>query len=108
MRVSIVVVAMTATAATVVTLAPSYAASQRSLTSAATAAVAPRTVALGADIKPSGGQTSQTAITSFETTVGRPLAFTRDYLLWNSPFPTDYENWLGTRGTMPMISVNPK
>jgi hypothetical protein len=65
-------------------------------------------VALGAEVQATGGQTQQEAITSFETTTGRKLAFTRDYLLWDSPFPTSYEQWLAARGTMPMISVKPK
>lgn len=64
-------------------------------------------IAFGADIKPAKKQTLQQTISSFETTTGRKLAYTRDYLLWDSPFPTDYEEWLGARGTVPFISVSP-
>lgn len=64
-------------------------------------------IALGAEVKPTGSQTQEQAITSFEATIGRQLAYTRDYLMWDSPFPTSYENWLAARGTLPMISVKP-
>jgi hypothetical protein len=97
-RVPLAVVTALALAATVTWLGPAGA------SGVAGTLVAPRTVALGADVK---GSTSS-AVTSFETTVGRKLAFTRDYLVWDSPFATDYENWLGARGTMPLISVFPK
>jgi hypothetical protein len=105
-RISLAVVALIAAAATVIALAPAIASS--SIRKATGSAEAARTMALGADIKPSGGHSQQQSITSFETTTGRQLAFTRDYLLWNSPFPTSYEQWLSTRGTMPLVSVNPK
>jgi PKD repeat protein len=65
-------------------------------------------IALGADVKHSGSETEQQAITAFETSTGHQLAYTRDYLLWNSPFPTSYEQWLGARGTLPLISVKPQ
>lgn len=64
-------------------------------------------IAFGADLKPAKKQTLQQTIASFETITGRKLAYTRDYLLWDSPFPTDYEEWLGARGTVPFISVSP-
>jgi hypothetical protein len=65
-------------------------------------------IALGAEVQATGSQTQQQAITAFEATIGHKLAFTRDYLYWDSPFPTSYEQWLAARGTMPMISVKPK
>jgi PKD repeat protein len=71
-------------------------------------ATAPTSIALGADIGPASGATEEKQITAFEATTGHQLAYTRDYLLWNSPFPTSYENWLGARGTMPLISVKPQ
>ncbi len=108
-RIPLLFVALIATAATMISLAPAGANSaiHKATRPAAKAAVT-RTIALGADIKKAGSQTQQEAITSFEGTTGRKLAFTRDYLLWNAPFPTPYEQWLGARGTMPLISVNPK
>ncbi|HEX3822870.1 MAG TPA: PKD domain-containing protein [Mycobacteriales bacterium] len=68
----------------------------------------PTSIALGADIGPASGATEEKQITAFEATTGHQLAYTRDYLLWNSPFPTSYEQWLGARGTMPLISVKPQ
>jgi Bacterial Ig domain/Glycosyl hydrolase family 26 len=110
-RTPLVYVALGAAAATVIALAPAQAAkssASSATTSAQTADAAGRTMAAGAEVKPTGSQSDQQAITAFETTTGHKLAFTRDYLLWNSPFPTSYEDWLGARGTMPLISVNPK
>src|SRR3954452_14620934 len=68
----------------------------------------PGPLALGAEVVPSGTQTQQQAITAFEATTGHQLAFTREYLLWDSPFPTSYDQWLAARGTIPMVSVFPK
>jgi hypothetical protein len=62
-------------------------------------------IAIGADLKAKSGQTPQQAIMAFEAETGRKLAFTRDFLQWDSPFPTAYETWLGQRGTMPIIST---
>lgn len=71
---------------------------------------ATRTIAFGADTKHSPGNTSQgeTSVTKLESEIGRHLAFTRDYLLWDSAFPTAFEKWLGQRGTIPMVSVKSK
>lgn len=72
------------------------------------AAVAP--IALGADTKHSPGNTTQgkNSVLAVESEVGRQLAFTRDYLMWDSAFPTGFETWLGARGTTPMVSVKSK
>src|SRR5690348_4911692 len=43
-------------------------------------------IAIGADIKATGSQTPQQAIMAFEAETGRKLAFTRDFLQWDSPF----------------------
>jgi hypothetical protein len=79
-------------------------------TSATATATTTRTIAFGADTKHSPGNTSQgeTSVNKLESEIGRRLAFTRDYLLWDSAFPTAFENWLGQRGTVPMISVKSK
>jgi beta-mannanase len=103
-RISLIFVAAVAAMATVAMLAPADASGPRTAPAAKPAAAA-RTMALGADIKPSSGQSEEQAIEAFEATTGHKLAFTRDFLSWNSTFPTAYEKWLGARGTMPLISV---
>ena len=70
------------------------------------ATAASRTIALGMDTtKASNVQVRENNVTNVESEIGHHLAFTRDFLLWNDPFPTAYENWLGQRGTEVMISV---
>ncbi len=64
-----------------------------------------RTIALGVDARPGAGETDQTAVTDIEAQIGHKVAFTRDFLYWNDAFPTSYEQWLGARGTVPMVSV---
>lgn len=96
-----------AAAFTAVAGALSPASAAASASQDASAATTAHPIAFGADIKPAKGQTLQQTIASFETTTGRKLAYTRDYLLWDSPFPTDYETWLAARGTVPFISVSP-
>jgi hypothetical protein len=88
-------------AGVIVALGPAHA----SGSVAAPAAVPNVPIALGADVKGTGGQTPQQAIMAFEAETGRKLAFTRDFLQWDSSFPTAYETWLGQRGTMPLIST---
>jgi hypothetical protein len=75
---------------------------------AADAATAP--IALGADTTHAPGNTTQgkNSVLAVESEIGRQLSFTRDYLLWDSAFPTAFETWLGARGTTPMISVKSK
>jgi hypothetical protein len=51
------------------------------------------------------GQTPQQATQALESTLGRPLAVVRDYLLWDSAFPTSYENWLRDSGHIIALSV---
>jgi hypothetical protein len=46
------------------------------------------------------------AVTTFQGKVGRPVAATRDFLAWDSPFPTAYENSLQAQGTTVMLSVS--
>lgn len=70
------------------------------------AGAASRTIALGMDTtKASNVQVRENNLTKVESEIGHHLAFTRDFLLWNDPFPTAFEDWLGQRGTEPMISV---
>ena len=62
-------------------------------------------IAWGATVRPSGSQTTLDAVHAFETKVGRNLAATRDFLSWDSPFPTSYENGLKADGTTVLLSV---
>src|SRR5438309_676983 len=59
----------------------------------------------GASIRPAAGQTQFQAVQGLQTQVGRTLAATRDFLLWDSPFPTAYENSLKAQGTTILLSV---
>jgi hypothetical protein len=69
-----------------------------------------RTIAFGVVTKHAPGDTAggEASLTALEGKLGRTAAFTRDYLLWDSAFPTAYENWLGKRGTVVMVSVKSK
>src|SRR5215467_11907234 len=62
-------------------------------------------IAWGATVRASGSQTTLDAVHAFETKVGRKLAATRDFLSWDSPFPTSYENGLKADGTTVLLSV---
>jgi beta-mannanase len=62
-------------------------------------------IAWGATVRASGTQTTLDAVHAFETKVGRKLAATRDFLSWDSPFPTSYENGLKADGTTVLLSV---
>ncbi len=44
-------------------------------------------------------------ISDFESQVGRTLATTRVYINWTDPFPGKYLDWLISRGTTPVISI---
>src|SRR5207344_3225763 len=46
------------------------------------------------------------SVQTFQTKVGRTLAATRDFLAWDSPFPTAYETGLQAQGTTVMLSVS--
>jgi beta-mannanase len=110
-RVALALATVAAAAATSVYPAAAAASTSHTGSVAATSAATPATngqpIAFGADLKPAKGQSLQQTIAGFEATTGRKLAYTRDYLLWDSPFPTDYESWLAARGTVPFISVSP-
>ena len=43
---------------------------------------------------------------TFQTKVGRTVAATRDFLSWDSPFPTAFENSLTAQGTTILLSVS--
>ena len=59
----------------------------------------------GAEVRATGTQTTLQAVQALQTKVGRTLAATRDFLLWDSPFPTAYENGLKAQGTTILLSV---
>ncbi len=60
----------------------------------------------GATVKnTSSKQTQLQAVQVFQGKVGRNLSATRDFLSWDSPFPTAYETGLQTQGTTVLLSV---
>ena len=73
-----------------------------------TATAAPAPVVWGATVKNSGTQTQIDAVHAFEAKVGRSLRATRDFLTWDSPFPTPYEDALKADGTTILLSVSTK
>jgi hypothetical protein len=55
-----------------------------------------------------GGQTAQQVLTSLETQAGHRFAGVREFDLWDTPFPTDYDNWLRDTGHTLFLSVKAK
>lgn len=74
------------------------------LPSTATAAATP--IVWGATVKNTGKQLPIDAVHAFETKVGRNLGATRDFLAWDSPFPTSYENALKADRTTILLSFS--
>ncbi len=70
-----------------------------------TAGAAPTPIVWGATVKATGTTAQIDAVHSFETKVGRNLGAIRDFLSWDSPFPTSYENTLKADGTTILLSV---
>jgi len=66
------------------------------------------TIIWGAHIRPGFGQSEQQAVQGLETQVGRKLAATREFRLWEDPFPTSYDTWLRNTGHLMLLSVKPK
>jgi hypothetical protein len=75
------------------------------VTSGVTPAQAAGPIKWGAEIRPAAKQSYLQAVQALQTKVGRTLASTRDFLLWDSPFPTAYENGLKAQGTTILLSV---
>ena len=71
----------------------------------ASAATPAAPIVWGAIVHNTGKQTPLQAVQAFQTKVGRTLAATRDFLFWNSPFPTAYELGLQAQGTTIVLSV---
>jgi hypothetical protein len=80
------------------------------LLAAQNAAVAdgPIPIVWGASVQANKGETLPAAKARYETAVGRTLGATRDFLLWDSAFPTAYENDMKAQGTIVMLSVATK
>jgi hypothetical protein len=76
-----------------------------STTGASGTAAAAGPVVWGDTIRAAAGQTTLQAVQGFQTKVGRTIRSTRDFLLWDSPFPTSYENGLKAQGTTIEVSV---
>jgi Glycosyl hydrolase family 26 len=62
-----------------------------------------RSIALGFDVPHSGSNHSQ--LDALESTIGRNVAVTREFLSWDSAFPTSYDTYLASHGTVPIVSV---
>ncbi len=62
----------------------------------------------GATVKNTAKQTPLQAVQAFQTKAGRTLGATRDFLSWDSPFPTAYETGLAAQGTDVLLSVAAK
>jgi len=62
-------------------------------------------MAWGASVKNTGKQTPAARVAQFEAAVARPIAATRDFLSWDSPFPTAYETGLRDSGHTLLVSV---
>jgi len=71
----------------------------------ATVAPPPPPVIWGATVKNVAKQTQLQAVQAFQTLVQRNLRATRDYLSWDSVFPTAYEQALVAQGTTIVLSV---
>lgn len=59
----------------------------------------------GASVQAAKGEKLPAAKVRFEGDVGRTLGAVRDFLAWNSPFPTAYETGMRTAGTTVLLSV---
>lgn len=59
----------------------------------------------GAFPQPKTGQTAQQAVIQLESTIGRKLAAVRVYDLWDTPFPTAFDEWLRDTGHIVALSV---
>ena len=59
----------------------------------------------GAYPQPKNGQTPQDAVVQLESTLGRKLAAVRVYDLWDTPFPTSFDDWLRDTGHIVALSV---
>jgi hypothetical protein len=98
------VVAVSAVA--VLSASPAIAAPQTAAAGGArTAAGTASPIVWGATVKNTGKQTPLQAVQVFQGKVGRTLAATRDFLSWDSPFPTAYEQGLQAQSTTVLLSV---
>jgi hypothetical protein len=70
--------------------------------------IQPPKVLFGAFVARKTGQTTTSAITDFESKLGRPLAAVRVYDLWNSAFPDSDTLWMRDTGHAIFLSVKAK
>ncbi|HEY5033343.1 MAG TPA: hypothetical protein VIJ54_12755, partial [Actinomycetes bacterium] len=75
---------------------------------AGSSADAATAIKFGASVQANKGETLTTAKTRFQTDLGRTLASVRDFLSWDSTFPTTYETGMRTAGTTILLSVATK
>ncbi len=75
---------------------------------AGSSADAATAIKFGASVQANKGETLTTAKTRFQTDLGRTLASVRDFLSWDSAFPTSYETGMRTAGTTVLLSVATK
>jgi Glycosyl hydrolase family 26 len=62
-------------------------------------------ISWGASVQAAKGEKLPAATVRFQGDVGRSLRAERDFLSWNSPFPTAYEKGLAAAGTTVLLSV---
>jgi Glycosyl hydrolase family 26 len=62
----------------------------------------------GASVQKAKGQTLTAIQSRFAGLVGRNLSASRDFLAWDSPFPTSYETGMRAAGTTVLLSVATK
>jgi hypothetical protein len=58
---------------------------------------------LGAHAEPRGGEDGRTAITHLEKKLGRRLAISRHYVLWDYPLPDSFQAWSVSKGRIPYV-----
>jgi hypothetical protein len=62
-------------------------------------------IVFGASVQAAKGEKLPAALTRFQGDVGRTMGAVRDFLSWNSPFPTAYETGMKAAGTTVLLSV---
>lgn len=69
------------------------------------AAGSPDGMKFGAYTQPRSGESSQSAVLRGEATAGRKYDVVREFLNWDSPFPSSFDNWLKDTGRTLLLSV---
>jgi hypothetical protein len=71
----------------------------------ARALATPDGIMFGARVAPRAGESPQAAVQRFEAGVGRDLDVVREFLVWDSEFPSSYHTWLRDTDRMMILSV---